>query len=147
MRRILACLALIAACSLPAHVEARVKSVVATSCTNKHFQDMKDDPARQARYNQCSQKIANDIANGLPDAKQHYLICTISGGMSCCQDRGNSGARSCDPIVASQGAGAAGPLTGTLDPGAGTSGATGAGTITGGFGTHLQKGGTAPSSP
>lgn len=147
MKRILACLALIAACSLPAPVDARVKSVVATSCTNKHFQDMKDDPARQARYNQCSQKIANDIANGLPDAKQHYLICTISGGMSCCQDRGSGNARSCDPIMASQGAGAAGPLTNTLDPGAGATGGQKGGATTGGFGTQLQKGGAASPTP
>jgi hypothetical protein len=118
-----------------------VKSVVATACTNKHLQDMKDDPARQARFNQCSEKIAADIRNNVPEAKQHYLICTVFGGMSCCQDRGNSGARSCDAIMTSQGAGAAGPLTNTLDPGSGN--ADGAGTIQGGFGTRLQKGGTA----
>ncbi len=147
MKRILACLALTAACGLPAHVDARVKSVVATACTNQHFQDMKDDPARQARYNQCSQKIANDINNNVPQAKQHYLICTISGGMSCCQDRGSSGARSCDPIMASQGADAAGPLTSTLDPGAGATGGSKGGATTGGFGTRLQKGGTSLPKP
>lgn len=147
MKRVIACLALIAACSLPAHVDARAKSVVATACTNQHFQDMKDDPARQARYNQCGEKIANDIRNDVPEAKQHYLICTIFGGMSCCQDRGSSGARSCDPIMASQGADAAGPLTNTLDPGSGDAGGPKGGTTTGGFGTRLQKGGTVSPSP
>jgi hypothetical protein len=57
------------------------------------------NPAAQAGLDACNRKSAEDAANGVPVANQHYVLCLQDGGLSCCQDVGNMGARKCDRIM------------------------------------------------
>lgn len=68
-------------------------------------------------------------------------------GYGFCRDDCRATYNQCRDSVAARGAAGGPPATGgVLDPGAGDTGGTG-GATTGGFGTRLQKGGTASPSP
>lgn len=95
---------------VPAELDAAPKSV--------HHICGADDAERiqDPRSQECIRKMEEDIKNGVSNV--HYLLCLKDGGVSCCQDSGSSGARSCDRIfraAAATGTDAGGDLT--VNPG------------------------------
>jgi hypothetical protein len=84
---------LVAALAIADSADARPKRYTfRNACTGDQVLALGDNPGVQ----DCIAKGNQDIIDG--KTHYHYVACLPGGGVSCCQDLNDTGARSCDPI-------------------------------------------------